>query len=189
MVRRTSPALHWWSGGRIESGSEQLLVGRIGAGIEVLDLLLEGGGADLLPAPDPTPAFAAEVAEQFDRLLARLTAHEPFLGDVARWKLEGFTNEEIAVRSGKLLADVAELDLFGGKLSAQITADADDIVPRYALLGRVENVEAGTATSSLFGSAILTGRATLALELERKGYDWIRERVSAGEPAGRSVAR
>jgi AsmA protein len=75
----------------------------------------------------------------------------------------------IAVRSGKLLADIAELDLFGGKLSAQITANADDIVPRYALRGRAENVETGSATSSLFGSAVLTGRATLALELEGAG--------------------
>ena len=75
----------------------------------------------------------------------------------------------IAVRSGKLLADIAELDLFGGKLSAQITANADDIVPRYALRGRAENVDAGAATSSLFGSAILTGRAMLALEIEGAG--------------------
>ena len=75
----------------------------------------------------------------------------------------------IAVRSGKLLADIAELDLFGGKLSAQITANADDIVPRYALRGRAENVDAGAAASFLFGSAILTGRATLALEIESAG--------------------
>ncbi|MBO0741507.1 MAG: hypothetical protein J2P51_08770, partial [Hyphomicrobiaceae bacterium] len=75
----------------------------------------------------------------------------------------------IAVRSGKLLADIAELDLFGGKLSAQVTANADDIVPRYAARGRAENVDAGSAASFLFGSAILTGRATLALEIEAAG--------------------
>jgi AsmA protein len=76
----------------------------------------------------------------------------------------------IAVRSGKLLADIAELDLFGGKLSAQVTANAaDDIVPRYALRGRAENVEAGSAASLLFGAPILTGRAMLALEIEGAG--------------------
>src|SRR5262249_31371781 len=58
-------------------------------------------GADTLPAPDPTPAFAAEVAEQFDLLLGRLASREPLLRDVAMWKLEGFTNEEIAARAGK----------------------------------------------------------------------------------------
>src|SRR5215472_17327168 len=74
-----------------------------------------------------------------------------------------------AVRSGKLSADIAELELFGGKLGAQITANADEIVPHYALRGRVENFEAGSAASLLFGSAILTGRATLALEIEGGG--------------------
>src|SRR5262249_44625416 len=58
----------------------------------------------------------------------------------------------IAVRSGKLLADIAELDLFGGKISAQVTANADGIVPHYALRGRIENVEAGSAASPLLRS-------------------------------------
>lgn len=65
-----------------------------------------GLGAANVPAPDPSPAFAAEVAEQFDLLLARLAAREPLLRDVALWKLEGFTNEEIAGRAGKSLATV-----------------------------------------------------------------------------------
>jgi hypothetical protein len=75
----------------------------------------------------------------------------------------------IAVRSGKLLADVAELDLFGGKLSAQITANADEIVPRYALRGRVESFETSSAASLLFGSPALSGRGTLTVEIEGVG--------------------
>jgi len=75
----------------------------------------------------------------------------------------------IAVRSGKLLADIAELDLFGGKISAQVNANGDGIVPHYALRGRIENIEAGSAASLLFGSAILTGRAILGLEIEGAG--------------------
>jgi len=75
----------------------------------------------------------------------------------------------IAVRSGKLLADIAELELFGGKLGAQITANADEIVPHYALRGRVENFEAGSAASLLFGSAALSGRALLTAEIEGAG--------------------
>jgi len=39
------------------------------------------------------------------------------------------------------------------------------------------------------GQIVKSGGKELALELERKGYEWIREEVSAGEPAGRSVAR
>src|SRR6266511_343600 len=39
------------------------------------------------------------------------------------------------------------------------------------------------------GHIVKSGGKELALELERKGYDWIREEVAAGEPAGGSVAR
>jgi DNA-directed RNA polymerase specialized sigma24 family protein len=48
---------------------------------------------------EPSPADAAEMAEEFDRLLARL--HKPDLQAVALWKLEGYTNEEIAHRLGR----------------------------------------------------------------------------------------
>jgi uncharacterized protein involved in outer membrane biogenesis len=75
----------------------------------------------------------------------------------------------VAVRSGKLLADIAELDLYGGKASAQITANANEIVPRYTLRGRVENFDAGPAGAALFGSAVLTGRSTLAVDVEGAG--------------------
>ena len=75
----------------------------------------------------------------------------------------------IAVRSGKLLADIAELDLYGGKLSAQVTANANEIVPRYTLRGRVENFDAGPAGAALFGSPVLAGRSTLAVDIEGIG--------------------
>jgi DNA-directed RNA polymerase specialized sigma24 family protein len=57
-------------------------------------------------AVDPDPAFAAEVAEECDRLLDRLSAHDTILRDMAVWKLEGFTNAEIAARSGRSVATV-----------------------------------------------------------------------------------
>jgi DNA-directed RNA polymerase specialized sigma24 family protein len=46
----------------------------------------------------PTPEFAAEVAEEFQRLLARLDNEE--LRSVALWKMEGYTNVEIAAKIG-----------------------------------------------------------------------------------------
>jgi DNA-directed RNA polymerase specialized sigma24 family protein len=56
------------------------------------------GGADLgqFPDPEPTPAFAAQVAEECRRLLARLEEGE--LRAVALWKMEGYTTEEIAAK-------------------------------------------------------------------------------------------
>jgi DNA-directed RNA polymerase specialized sigma24 family protein len=45
---------------------------------------------------EPTPEFAAQVAEECERLLGRLT--EPSLRAVALAKMEGYTNEEIAAQ-------------------------------------------------------------------------------------------
>jgi len=64
-----------------------------------------GGGADFgeaeldgIVGPEPTPEFAAEVAEEYRRLLAALADRE--LESVALWKMEGYTNAEIAGRLG-----------------------------------------------------------------------------------------
>jgi DNA-directed RNA polymerase specialized sigma24 family protein len=47
---------------------------------------------------EPTPEFAAQVAEEYQRLLGCLS--NPVLRSVALWKMEGYTNEEIAARLG-----------------------------------------------------------------------------------------
>jgi DNA-directed RNA polymerase specialized sigma24 family protein len=50
--------------------------------------------AGRLPASDPTPEEAAELSEGVERLLRALP--DPTLRQVALWKLEGYTSEEIA---------------------------------------------------------------------------------------------
>lgn len=57
------------------------------------------GGLDAFAGPEPTPEFAAELAEQEEALLARLD--DPLLRAIALWKLAGHTNEEIADKIGK----------------------------------------------------------------------------------------
>jgi DNA-directed RNA polymerase specialized sigma24 family protein len=47
---------------------------------------------------EPTPEFAAQMADECRQLLASLPDSE--LRSVAEWKLEGFTNEEIAAKLG-----------------------------------------------------------------------------------------
>lgn len=49
--------------------------------------------------PEPTPEFAAQVAEAYERLLARLGDVE--LRTIALAKMEGCTDEEIAARVGR----------------------------------------------------------------------------------------
>jgi DNA-directed RNA polymerase specialized sigma24 family protein len=60
-----------------------------------LDAGVDGGALlQQVLSREPTPAFAVEVAEQYQRLLARLD--NPELVRVARLKVEGYTNDEIA---------------------------------------------------------------------------------------------
>jgi len=75
----------------------------------------------------------------------------------------------ITVRSGRLLADIAELELLSGKASAQITANTQDLLPRYTLRGKLEGFEAGPAAAALFGAPVLTGRSTLTLDVQSAG--------------------
>jgi DNA-directed RNA polymerase specialized sigma24 family protein len=59
-----------------------------------------GGGFDGLVTPEPTPQFAAQVADDCARLLERLG--DPVLRQIAVWKLEGETVEQIAARLGRV---------------------------------------------------------------------------------------
>ena len=61
-------------------------------------------GLEQLIASEPTPDFAAQLAEECQVLLARLEDSE--LQSVAQWKMEGFTNEEIAAKLGCALRSV-----------------------------------------------------------------------------------
>jgi DNA-directed RNA polymerase specialized sigma24 family protein len=53
---------------------------------------------------EPTPVFAAQVADECDRLLGRLG--DPDLRAIALWKMEGYTNEEIGQKLGCAVATV-----------------------------------------------------------------------------------
>jgi DNA-directed RNA polymerase specialized sigma24 family protein len=59
--------------------------------------------ADLI-GREPEPALAAQVVEEYARLLDRLS--DDMLRSVAVWKLEGYTNEEIAAKLGRVPATV-----------------------------------------------------------------------------------
>ena len=54
---------------------------------------------DQLLSREPTPEFAAQVAEEYQRLLDALPDEQ--LRAVAVWKMEGYTNEEIAAKLGR----------------------------------------------------------------------------------------
>ena len=58
----------------------------------------DGTDLDQLPGLEPTPEFAAMLAEEFTRRLDALGDEN--LRRVAVWKLEGYTAEEVAARLG-----------------------------------------------------------------------------------------
>src|SRR3712207_862535 len=59
---------------------------------------LAGSDIEQIVSPEPTPEFAARMADECRRLLARLG--EDTLRPVALWKMEGYTNDEIAAKLG-----------------------------------------------------------------------------------------
>src|SRR5262245_55080326 len=68
------------------------------------DSASRGVGLEQLIDREPTPQFAAQLAEEYERLLAGLPDAE--LRSVAQWKLEGYTNEEVGAKLGCALRSV-----------------------------------------------------------------------------------
>ena len=62
------------------------------------------GGLDQLAGADPTPEFAALFSETCQEMLARL--HDPELVQVALLRMEGYNNEEIAAKLGRVTRSV-----------------------------------------------------------------------------------
>lgn len=57
-----------------------------------------------LVGQEPTPDLAAQVAEEYERLLKQLPGQD--LVELAILKMEGYTNDEIAVKWGKAVRTV-----------------------------------------------------------------------------------
>jgi DNA-directed RNA polymerase specialized sigma24 family protein len=55
-------------------------------------------GLEMIGGDQPTAELATQLAEEYQRLMERLG--DPTLQSVATWKLEGYTNDEIAARLG-----------------------------------------------------------------------------------------
>jgi len=78
-------------------------------------------GLEQLIDREPTPEFAAQVAEQCQRLLALLPQVE--LRSIAQWKMEGYTNEEIATELNCALRSVERKLKVIRSLWAQVEAN------------------------------------------------------------------
>jgi DNA-directed RNA polymerase specialized sigma24 family protein len=65
---------------------------------------LSRAGLEAIGGDEPTPELAAQLAEEYQRLMEQLG--DPGLQRVATFKLEGYTNEEIAARLGCVTSTV-----------------------------------------------------------------------------------
>jgi DNA-directed RNA polymerase specialized sigma24 family protein len=61
-------------------------------------------GLEAIGGDEPTPELAAQLAEEYQRLMEQLG--DSSLQSVATWKLEGYTNDEIAARLGCVTSTV-----------------------------------------------------------------------------------
>lgn len=67
-------------------------------------------GMGIVAGREPTPEFAAQVSEQCQQLFDKLG--DPQLCDIARWKMEGYSEEEMAAKIGRTVRTVQrKLDL------------------------------------------------------------------------------
>jgi DNA-directed RNA polymerase specialized sigma24 family protein len=82
-------------GGFVLGESAMMSAEEVSAGVHVLEKVL---------GSEPTPEFAAQVAEEWQGLLNLLGDDE--LRRIAMWKMEGCTSNEIAQRLGKSLATI-----------------------------------------------------------------------------------
>jgi DNA-directed RNA polymerase specialized sigma24 family protein len=80
-------------------GRRSRATGRVRSLTELTQDALETIGAD-----EPTPELAAQLTEEFQRLMEQL--EDPTLRSVAIFKLEGYTNDEIAARLGCVTSTV-----------------------------------------------------------------------------------
>lgn len=82
----------------------------------------------------------------------------------------GQAGATITAQAGKLQADLTELELNSGNATAQVTVIMSEAMPRYALRGKIENIDAGAVSALWLGGAGLSGRAILTTDLTTTGY-------------------
>ena len=66
--------------------------------------LEEGAGIGGVMGKEPPPEFEAQMAEECQTLFDKLD--DPLLRDIARWKMEGYSNEEIAQKLGRTVRTI-----------------------------------------------------------------------------------
>ncbi len=75
----------------------------------------------------------------------------------------------IALKDGRLLADIADVKFNGGEGGGQITADFTGFVPKVAVRGKLDQVDLAMMSGSLASAQFITGKAGLVADLLGSG--------------------
>lgn len=75
----------------------------------------------------------------------------------------------IALKDGRLLADLAELRFNGGNGRGQIGADFTGFTPKISIRGKLDNVDLGRLSSALTGQSFVQAPATIVADLSGGG--------------------
>jgi len=95
----------------------------------------------------------------------RISAQSIKLGEL----LTGNTAVAVSLRSGKLLADIAEVEFEGGRGIGQLTADMSGYKPRFAIRGKLDNTQISRLIGSILSEDALQGTGQLILKLQGRG--------------------
>ncbi len=100
-------------------------------------------------------------------------------GDLRAGSMEfGRFAASLSLKKGRLLADVVEISVDGGRASGQVTADFGTDQPQLAIRGRLEDIDASRATTALLGHSALQGLSTITVDITSAG-DSIPELMNA----------
>ena len=81
----------------------------------------------------------------------------------------GRTAATFTVRAGKLLADVAEMELGAATANLELTADTNEVVPHYTLKGKIQNFDAAQPAAALLAGSTWSGKGTVMVDLTGSG--------------------
>lgn len=75
----------------------------------------------------------------------------------------------IALKDGRLLADIADVKFNGGEGGGQISADFTGFVPKVTVRGKLDQIDLSMLSGSLAGGQFLTGKAGVVADLFGSG--------------------
>lgn len=84
----------------------------------------------------------------------------------------GRTAASAALRDGRLDLAIGEMMLYGGRLSASLSADMRNDTPSASLQARVDGIQLHAALSDMFALSALDGTASGTLSLQARGESW-----------------